>query len=485
MYLPPCSSLSAGGATECRTAGAPGATRVWYAKLAVNSGGTPYGTAVFSFKQNGITVTEAGVSASPPTTSARIFIDSRSGVNAVPGRSDSGTIDINTGIAVVNNGSATANVTYTLRDLNGLPLSLGHGTIAAGKHFARFITELQNVASDFSLPPDFQSVIQFGSLQIDCDQPLSVLALRLTNNQRGEAIITTTPTADLTQPLSYKSAYFAQFAEGGGYTTSVLLLNTSTIIEEGTLQVRDDNGAPLVVNQAGGTADSSFRYSIPAGGAFHFQTDGSSANSVKAGWLQLVPDAPSPAPVGSGVFSYNPGSILVSESGIPSVASTTHARVYVDLSRNHNTGLAIANVNSIVASIAIHAFKTDGVTGVGTSRGPLRLVYYGHDAKFADQFISGLPAGFKGVLDIRSATPFATPFAALTLRSLNNERNDFLMTTVPVADANQAAPSPIVFPQVADGDGYITEFILVSAAYAAEITLDYYDESGAPADLGP
>jgi hypothetical protein len=480
VHWPPCSSLSAGGATECETIGASGATRVGYSKLALKSGAAPYGAAVFSYKQNEITVAEAGVPASPPTTSARIFIDYRSGVNAVPGRNDSGTIDINTGIAVVNNGSSAANVTYTLRGHDGYTLSLGHGTIDPGRHFARFITNLHEVASDFSLPPNFQSAVQFGSLEIDSSQPLSVLGMRITNNQMGQALITTTPTADLTRPASDNPTYFAQFADGGGYTTSVVLLNTSSSDETGTLQIRDNNGVPLVVNQIGGTADSSFRYSIPAGGVFHFQTDGSSADSIKVGWVQLTPDPSIPAPVGSGVFSYNPGSILVSESGVPAAVSTKHARVYVDLSGSHDTGLAIANVNSMAANVTINAYKTDGVTGVGTGKGPLKLAAKGHDAKFADQFISDLPAGFTGVLDISSATPFAV----LAVRSLTNELGNFLMTTFPVADADQAAPSPIVFPQVADGEGYVTEFIFLSAGQAANTTLNFYDESGAPTDLG-
>jgi hypothetical protein len=479
VHLPPCSSVSAGGAAECETAGVLEATRVGYAKMAVKSGTTPYGTAVFAFKQDGIAVAEAGVPSSPPTTSARIFIDYRSGVNAVPGRSDSGTIDINTGIAVVNNGSITAKVTYRLRDRSGLTLSLGHWTITAGRHFAKFITQLKDEAPDFKLPANFQSAIQFGSLEIDSSQPLSVLGMRVTTNQRGEALVTTTPTADLTQPLSYNPVYFAELADGGGYTTSVILLNTSNSTETGTFQIRDDKGNPLIVNQADGAADSSFRYSIPAGGAFHFQTDGSSA-SINVGWMQLTPDASALVPASSGIFGYNPGSMLVSESGIPSAAPTKHARVYVDLSGNHDTGLAIANASVNAASILIRAFESNGLTGVGTSQGPLKLAANGHDAKFANQFISGLPAGFTGVLDIKSATPFA----ALTVRSLINERNEFLMTAFPVADMNRAAPSPIVFPQVADGGGYITEFILLSAGQAADTALGYYDENGVPTDLG-
>jgi hypothetical protein len=140
--------------------------------------------------------------------------------------------------------------------------------------------------------------------------------------------------------------------------------------------------------------------------------------------------------------------------------------------------LAIANVARTDASIAIHAYQSDGVTVAGAGYGPISLVGSGYVAKFADQFISGLPAGFTGVLDVSSTTPFA----ALTLRSLVNERDDFLMTTFPIADANQPAPSPIVFPQIVDGGGYFTQFILISAGEASSTTLYTYDESGTPTD---
>jgi hypothetical protein len=132
--------------------------------------------------------------------------------------------------------------------------------------------------------------------------------------------------------------------DGGGYTISVLLLNTSNEQESGLLQVLDDNGTPLVVSQVGGTTGPSFRYSIPPNGACRFQTDGSPA-SVKAGWLRLSPDPNGSAPVGSGVFGYNPGGMLISESGIPTAASTYHVQVYVDLSANHDAALAIANLS--------------------------------------------------------------------------------------------------------------------------------------------
>ncbi len=101
-------------------------------------------------------------------------------------------------------------------------------------------------------------------------------------------------------------------------------------------------------------------------------------------------------------------------------------------------------------------------------------------AAFADQLISYLPADFQGVLDIASDSPFA----ALTLRSLVNERFDFLLTTFPVADVNEPAPFPIIFPQIADGGGYRTEFILISAGLSSSATVGFFDDEGAPLAIG-
>jgi hypothetical protein len=61
------------------------------------------------------------------------------------------------------------------------------------------------------------------------------------NLQRNRAafIFTTTPTADLTQPSESDPTYFAQLADGGGYTTSIILI----------ISFYDNNGAPLAVSR--------------------------------------------------------------------------------------------------------------------------------------------------------------------------------------------------------------------------------------------
>jgi hypothetical protein len=466
-------TLGPGGAAQYETSGTSASfAKSGYAKLVLHTGTAPYGNAVIIYKQNGVTVSEAGVPASPPTTHARIFIDLRNDALVVPGRSNSGTVDINTGISIVNCGTDTANISYTLYDANSTPIAASMGTLSVNRHFAKFIDQFNEVAG-FVPPSDFH----FGSLDIVSDQPVSIIALRMTISQRGEALFTTTPVADYSQPSVSDPIYFPQIADGAGYTTSLILLNTSGSTQRGTIQLIDDSGNPFVVHQVGGSTGSSFSYTIPANGIFRFQTDGASQNA-KGGWAKVTPTSFTTTPIGSAIFSYNPADVLLTESGVPSVVPATHARIYLDLTQNHNTGLAISNLSASSSAFALQAFQADGTTLIDSSPN-FQLPAQGHTGQFATQFLSHLPAEFMGILDVSSTTPFA----ALTLRSLTNERGDFLITTFPTADTAVAAKTPIVFPHIADGGGYTTQFILISPGAEADAFLLLYDDAGQPFEI--
>ncbi|MGB7621926.1 MAG: zinc-dependent metalloprotease family protein [Terriglobia bacterium] len=472
--------LSNGSVKPSSTAGNGGSVQAGYATVESNSGGMPYGTAVFSLSKNGIVVSEAGVPASPPTTGARIFIESRANVAGKSDHENSGAININTGFAMVNQGNGTATITFRLRDSAGNNLALGQSTLAPNAHVAKFIDELHQMAPGFVLPSNFAGATGFGSLEITSDQPLSIVALRLVENQRGDTLLTTTPLADLLRAAGIGPLYFPQMADGGGYQTSLILLNSSSVLETGTIRILDNSGAPLAVHREGDSsgAASEFHYSIPPAGFYSMQTDGA-PGEVKTGSVQVIPDAGSPAPVGAGVFSYTADGMRVTESGIPSTAPTTHARVYVDLSGGHNTGLAIAAPDGRPLHLTLSAFQGDGVTHAGN--GSLDLSGNGHGASFANEFIQSLPDGFTGVLDISAPSPFV----ALTLRSLKNARGDFLITTFPVADFNQAAPAPVVFPQIVDGGDYRTQFILLNTSgTTSDTTLTLFGNNGGMFSLG-
>ena len=257
--------------------------------------------------------------------------------------------------------------------------------------------------------------------------------------------------------------------------------------ETGSVKFLTDTGIPLTVHLTPDNfiGDTVF-YIIPAGGFKVIQTDGS-PSSQNVGWALVTPSATN-TPVGAGVFSFTQGGTLVTESGIPAAVPTTHARIYVDktvsAAGTHNTGLAIANPSQAQGlNVTISAFQMDGVTPVGSSAGPVSLNVLGHAAKFADQFINGLPNGFTGVLDISASSPFV----ALTLRSLNNTRlpsSDFLLTTFPTADLNQISANPLIFPQIADSGGYQTQIILLNTSNSSSnVTVNYFDGNGQPLAL--
>jgi hypothetical protein len=463
-------SLQSNGAGTTASIGPDGDLQPGYATVTLNSGTAPYGTALFSYTQNGIVVSEAGVPASPPTTSARIFVDYRTNV---PLGAD--ILNIYTGIAVVNMGSGAAEIRLMLKDLKGNSISSGSLQLASKRHLARFIDQL---APELVLPSDFPTANGFGSLGITSDQPLSILALRMTVNKRGDVLLTSTPIADLSSPLDSTSSYFPQVADGGGYQTTLLFLNTSNAQESGIVKFVDNSGSGLNVKlSGGGPAASQYYYKIPPEGALRLVTDGSASN-VSTGSAILVPSEGS-TPAGAGLFSHLPSGILVTETGIPAATSITQARICVDTSNGHDTGLALVNTSGGTESITLTAFGMDGQAAAGS--GTLTIPANGHIARFVGQLIhGGLPQGFTGVLGISSNSSFA----AMTLRSLTNSRGDFLLTTFPIADVNSSAPAPLVFPQIAAGGGYRTELVFLSTGAEVRGTINYLGDGGSPISVG-
>jgi len=57
-----------------------------------------------------------------------------------------------------------------------------------------------------------------------------------------------------------------------------------------------------------------------------------------------------------------------------------------------------------------------------------------------------------------------TPISVAGIRGRVNERNEFLISTVPAIDElAQASSAEIGFPHIVDGGGYTTQFILFNA----------------------
>jgi Leucine-rich repeat (LRR) protein len=468
-------ALAGGGAAATSSLGNGDPTRAGYATISVDSGAAPYATVVFRYKQKGITVSQAAVSSSALTTAATFLVDYRAAA-AIPG--SNGPVDIVTGFAAVNMGTGAADITAVLRDPDGQVITKGSGTIAKGSHIAKYINQLGEILAGFVMPTSFPSSTRFGTLDLTSSEPLSLMALRLTTNQRGDMLLTSTPIADKTVQPASSHLYLPQLVDGGGYATTVFLMNPTSSIVSGRMELYASDGSSLTVKQANGPSASSFPYSIPAEGAYVFQTD-ASPEVPKVGWVRVTPDAGSTVPVGGGLFQYSQNGVLLTESGISSATPTTHARIYIEMSDTRNTGLALVNPGAGSAQINLSIFNMDGSAQAGVSQNALTVTPNGQFVGFVTQQAAGLPSSFRGVLDLASESPFI----AMTALSLVNERGDFLLTAFPVADMNRAAPSPVVIPQIADGGGFTSEFILISAGPSSVATISFIGDDGNPLTL--
>jgi hypothetical protein len=449
------------------------AASVGYGRILPASGQTtPSGVAIYGYTPANVLVGEAGVPASPLIKNGRIYAEV--GPNGFTG---AGT-DI--GLAIANPGTTDAAISYTFTNTSGVDVGSGAFPLAAGAQSASYLEQ-----SNWNVPLNFQGTFSFSS-----NVPISVVALQQYTNARGEGLFTTLPVLDLDPGFtpSTSPAVLAQFADGAGWTTSVLLVNPTNNTITGTIQfLTGSTGAPLSLT-ANGTTATSFSYSIPSHTSYKLSTVGTNASSIQpaTGSVVVTPASGSVTPFSLGVFSFGTNTIIT-QAGVPSSLGTTF-RTYVEATTSfgnpgsYSTGFAVANASSTAGSITLDLFTPDGNST--TYSATLPIVANGQFAKFLTDVFPTLTLPFQGILRIRTSTP---QISVVSLRIRFNERaGEFLETTTPATEENGTPPTgEYDFPQIADGFGFKTQFILFSGykGQATAGTLSFVRPSGQPLPL--
>ncbi len=456
-------SIGDKGGTSRATTDAGSAITVGYATIQPTAGNTtPSGVAIFGFTESNVLVSEAGVPAAPLMTGGRLYAQ----VN--------GTVD--TGLAIANPNGQAANVSFFFTDTTGKTFGSSSTTIPANGQIAKFLDQ-----APFNGGSSVQGTFTFSS-----SVPVAVVALRGLTNQRGEFLITTLPIADTSAAITTSTQVLPHFADGGGWTTQVVLVNPGNAAMSGNIQFLTTAGLPNSLTANSQTA-STFAYMIPPQSSFDLQTAGA-GSAVQSGSVQIVPGTGNGAPVPLSIFSYKPAGITVSEAGVPSVSGATF-RMYAEASGvpgtigSIETGLAIANTSSSPATVAFDLTDLNGQElGLTTT---LTIPANGQVAKFLAEVYAGqtLPLPLKGILRISSSGP---GLSVVGLRGRYNQRDEFLITTTPASnEAATATSAEMVFPQVVDGGGYTTQFVLFSgtAYQAVSGTLVFVNQNGTPLSL--
>jgi hypothetical protein len=411
--------------------------------------GTPNlsGLAIFGFTNNGIVVSETGVPASAPITSGRVYV----GVNG----------PVNTGIAFANPNASSAVISFYFADLNGNTTNQGSFTLNGYSQTAAFMNQ-----APFNGSSSMEGTFTFSS-----SGPVATIALRGLTNERGDFIMSTLPVSPLPGIAGKNPVVLPHFADGGGWTTQIILTNLYDTPTSGYLQFfspgDSTQGGAVLSMSINGVMGNTFNYTIPGHSAVRYVT-GNLSPSVQAGSVQLT-SSDGYTPSMSAVFSYRNNGVTVTEAGVSAVPTSTAFRMYSEISSDPTnsiaSGVALANPTGSSVTVTIQAVGMNGISTLPALN--LTLPPNGQSAQFVNQLFPNLVVPFRGFLTFTATSPVSIT----GLRTRYNARNDFLITTTPARDDNAFSSSGLtgsglVFPDVVSGAGYTTELIIYGGSAA-------------------
>ena len=418
-----------------------GIIQTGYATVRADQGSsTPAGVAIYGYRPGNYLVSETAVPATLAARSGRLYAE----MNAV----------VSTGIAIANPSTQPATIDFYYTDSAGADAGSGSIILAPNTQFAKFI--------DQAPLKRFSASTFEGTFSYSSNVPVAAMAIRGFLNERGDFLTSTLPVVDLSSSPQAGALVVPHFADGGGWTTEILLVNPGNVSVNGTVEFRNAAGALTAVPL---TNQATPEYLIPPRSSRKLTTIG--AGPTTTGTVRIIPAGGSAAPSALIVFSYKSGNVTVSQAGVTSVRGTA-LRMYAESagilfgSGNIQSGLAVANNSSAEITVTFELYNRDGSTTGLPTPASKTVGPFGQIAVFlSDIFPGTLPDPFRGV--VRISTPSSDGVSAVGLRSRLNEQLDFLITTTPPTDEGAAADSSErIFPQLAVGGGYATEFVLFS-----------------------
>ena len=191
--------------------------------------------------------------------------------------------------------------------------------------------------------------------------------------------------------------FFPQIADGGGFTTSFVLVNPGDTPATGLLELFNQDGTPLAYNM-NGNLDSAFLVTIPANALVILESSNIN-QGAPPGWAQLT----STSPVGGSIvyaFATGEGS-GISEAGINPASRASSFSLSVDTRNGFLSGVAVANPNPSTLSLVLTLYDSNGAQLDQQNRSLTGLSQF---ALLPEEIFTGLAPGslsnFAGVITI-------------------------------------------------------------------------------------
>ena len=318
---------------------------------------------------------------------------------------------VGTGLAIANLGTTHASVSVVVRDDTGakIPTAIASIPLDPGGHNSFM---LNDATQGFPEVAGKRGTVEFDT---PAGGRIGVLGLRV-----NSGALTTLP---LLADVAAGGGTFAHLASGGGWMTTLTLVNVGTSSTTIKLNLFDDQGAaftlPLAFPQTGTNATTaSVSATLAAGATLIVVTQNPDAGAALTGSAQLVTTG---LVSGFAVFRYNPSG---QEAVVPLESRTPSSFVLAfDNTGDLSTGLAIANPTAKAASVPV-TVRDDSGNVLTTQSISLRAM--GHASFMLTDANLGYPqtAGRRGVIEF--GVPSAGQIAALGIRA-----QGLVITSVP------------------------------------------------------
>jgi streptogramin lyase len=278
------------------------------------------------------------------------------------------------GVALANtNATQTANVTEVIRDQNGNQLSSRTLTLAPLNHTA--------------FNPAFPNNTTAGGV-VEYDANVNLFGLGIRSAPQDSGLAFTSVDAVLPQAASTKT--ISHIADGGGWWTSIIIVNTDAVPAQYTVNFWTDAGAsyapPLALGASTGT--------IPAGGSTIIET-ADTASTLSEGWAQVTSTQ---SVGGTAIFRYDPWN---QEAAVPLLTSGgTKLEIPYQVGNGLSLGVALANPSAAQAANITEVIRDQN--GNQLSSRTLTLAPQNHTA-FNPAFPANTTGG--GVVEYDSNTP--------------------------------------------------------------------------------
>lgn len=332
---------------------------------------------------------------------------------------------LNTGIAVVNALETPVDFTLTLLDRNGQTVASGTATqrLAGVGHMARFLDELFPAAATVN----FQ-----GTVLVSVATEGGRLAATAIQAGVAPGDFTALPVVAADPVYGTVDPVFPHFSGGGGFDSSITLVNPIALPVNGDLRFYDDSGRPLELAVNGASPASRISFSLPARGSALFSVGGQGGGlggSARIGASGVI----------GGVLRFSSPGLGAAGVGLAPPAAALLAPVVRSAEQGINTAIALASGSPAPLALTLRDRDGEMVSG---GQAFLDMQSNAHRAHFIQElFPAADTAEFEGTL---SASGGDFPLAATALR-VGSRAGEF--TTLPVA-AIRGPATPLTVPPV-------------------------------------